>query len=547
MKKKISLKWKIFAGFLSFTLILLVLLWVLQILCLDDFYVFIKSNEVKQTTDSAKKVVSDAEDITESDDLAESLRDLAQTENVSILLTDEEGNTLCSAQYNPMGQMESIPSDTFLSLYQAAKEAGGETEISYTGSLRWDEQAKPSDQSIPQMGLTQSDQTTDSQSQESDQTTDSQSQEIDQTMDSQSQESNLGNAKPDIMQGGKAANLGLGQEGSHDKSVIYVCILSADDKEVVLLVSAMLTPVDATVSTLKVQLCMLSIFLILISLLVAWLASRAISKSLIRLNGSAKKLAEGDYSVTFDESDYGEIAQLSDTLNYAVGELSKTEDLRKELIANVSHDLRTPLTMMKAYGEVMRDIPGENSPENIQVIIDETNRLSALVNDMLDVSQLEAGTISLHLEKFDLTELLEETVLRYSKLKEKDGYTFSLEAKEHVWVEADVDKITQVLCNLLNNAINYAGDKKTIMIRQKLVGQTVRIDVIDSGLGIAPEEIPYVWNRYYKGDKARKSLVVGTGLGLSIVQKILELHGASYGVESSPGMGADFWFCFKKV
>lgn len=312
-------------------------------------------------------------------------------------------------------------------------------------------------------------------------------------------------------------------------------------------VSAMLTPVDATVSTLKVQLALLTVLLIGISLLLAWLASRAISKSLIRLNLSAKAMAEGDYTVSFDEDDYGEIAQLSDTLNYAVTELAKTDDLRKELIANVSHDLRTPLTMIRAYSEVMRDIPEENTPENVQVIIDETDRLTNLVNDMLSVSQLEAGTIELHQEKFDLTDLMRQVMLRYGKLKEQDGYVMEFVADGEVYIMGDADKITQVLCNLIGNAINYTGADKKIIVRQSLHEHHVRVDVIDSGEGIAAQDIPYVWDRYYKGDKARKRLVSGTDLGLSIVQKILELHGATYGVESKPGMGADFRFAFEIV
>ena len=515
MKKKISLKWKIFGSFLIFTGILLILLWVLQILCLNDFYVYIKRKEVKGITEDAKTLVS-AED---SDDLSDALETLALDNGVSLLVTDADGASLYSAQYNPRGTMNALPQATFQELYAKAQASGGETEIEYTGSMQLEDGMPGQPPADPGQGNA-----------------------LSETQDTESLQDNAD--QPQTQEGILQPEV---EKKEHDQSVIYVCIIPAKEQEMVLLVSAMLTPVDATVSTLKVQLALLTVLLIGISLLLAWLASRAISKSLIRLNASAKAMAEGDYRVSFDEDDYGEIAQLSDTLNYAVTELAKTDDLRKELIANVSHDLRTPLTMIRAYSEVMRDIPEENTPENVQVIIDETDRLTNLVNDMLSVSQLEAGTLELHQEKFDLTELVRQVMLRYSKLKEQDGYVMEFVADGDVDIMGDADKIAQVLCNLINNAINYTGADKKIIVRQRLHEHNVRIDVIDSGEGIAAQDIPYVWDRYYKGDKARKRLVSGTGLGLSIVQKILDLHGATYGVESKPGMGADFWFAFEIV
>lgn len=149
--------------------------------------------------------------------------------------------------------------------------------------------------------------------------------------------------------------------------------------------------------------------------------------------------------------------------------------------------------------------------------------------------------------QLDLTDLMRQVMLRYGKLKEQDGYVMEFVADGEVYIMGDADKITQVLCNLIGNAINYTGADKKIIVRQSLHEHHVRVDVIDSGEGIAAQDILYVWDRYYKGDKARKRLVSGTGLGLSIVQKILELHGATYGVESKPGMGADFWFAFEIV
>ena len=219
--------------------------------------------------------------------------------------------------------------------------------------------------------------------------------------------------------------------------------------------------------------------------------------------------------------------------------------MSRELIANVSHDLRTPLTMIIAYAEVMRDLPGENSPENVQVVIDEAERLTNLVNDLLDISKLQAGVMQKNAAVYNLTESIEAVLERYNKLKEKDGYSILFEYDRKVCVEADEYKIFQVIYNLINNAINYTGEDKTIWVRQLIKGDSVRIEVTDSGEGIAKDALPYVWDRYYKVDKTHKRAVMGTGLGLSIVKNVLELHDAKYGVESELGKGSTFWFELK--
>ena len=146
------------------------------------------------------------------------------------------------------------------------------------------------------------------------------------------------------------------------------------------------------------------------------------------------------------------------------------------------------------------------------------------------------------LSEFNLTDRIQEVLERYNKLKEQDGYRIDFEYQEEVYVCADEFKIFQVIYNLINNAVNYTGSDKRVLVRQLVKEQIVRIEVIDSGEGISEENLPYVWDRYYKVDKTHKRAVMGTGLGLSIVKNILELHHAHYGVESIPSAGSKFWF-----
>ncbi len=326
-------------------------------------------------------------------------------------------------------------------------------------------------------------------------------------------------------------------------SMITVDVCSSENGATyAIMLNSELTPLRATVQTLRMQFVWIAVIFVGLALLMAMVFARSIISPIVRMNQSAKQLAKGNYDVQFEGEGYRETRELAETLNYASKELSKNDRLQKELIANVSHDLRTPLTMIKGYSEIMRDIPGENTPENMQTIIDETERLSELVNGLLDISRLQADAAELMREPFNLTEQMQTSVGRYDKLRSQDGYAVLFEYDRHVFVNADKAMILRVLYNLINNGINYAGEDKTVTVRQECFGNKVRISVIDHGAGIAEEQIPLIWDRYYKVDRVHKRAVVGTGLGLSIVKTVLERHGAAYGVESQVGKGSTFWF-----
>ncbi len=306
--------------------------------------------------------------------------------------------------------------------------------------------------------------------------------------------------------------------------------------------SAVIVPVDATVLTIRFEMIIISIFLILVSIILSFVLSRRIAKPLVQLNTASKELPKGRFDPEGIRGDR-EIMELSETLATASEEINKVETLRRELIANVSHDLRTPLTLITGYSEVMRDLPGENTPENLQIVIDETRRLSDLVTDLLDLSKMEAGMDQLKLERLDLVDLVRGIMHRYEKLTENDGIilTFRTDA-ESCFVKADAVKLNQALYNLINNAVNYCGADKTVIVSLSVREGIARLDVIDHGEGISREKLKDIWDRYYRVDKTHTQARVGTGLGLSIVKEVLLLHQANYGVESEPGKGSDFWF-----
>lgn len=179
-------------------------------------------------------------------------------------------------------------------------------------------------------------------------------------------------------------------------------------------------------STLRSQLLLITAIVLSLALLLAALISRYVSRPIIETNQAAKALARGHFEKPKNGDHYREISELNDTLVKAADELSQVEHLQQELIANISHDLRTPLTMIGGYAEVMRDIPGENTPENMQIIIDETSRLSSLVTELLDFSKLQAGTLKMEPSVFSLTQAVTAILTRYNKLKEQEGYQILL-------------------------------------------------------------------------------------------------------------------------
>lgn len=321
--------------------------------------------------------------------------------------------------------------------------------------------------------------------------------------------------------------------------------ITADGRTRSFVFYAIISPVNATKSTIKVQLYYVTGIMIFLSVILAFIMAKTVSKPIEKLNNSAKSLANGNYNIHFTGKGYREIHELSDTLNYTASELSKVEELRRELMANISHDLRTPLALIYSYAEMMHDFPKEITKEQTEVIMNETTRLSSLVSDILDVSQLETGTMELNVKTYNITESISLTIDRISELVRKDGYTISFEKEGDIYVRADEIKITQAFYNLLINAIHYSGEDLRISVRQVVSNNMVRIEVKDYGMGIEEKNIPHIWDRYYKTDKAHRRAIIGTGLGLSIVKRIIELHGGDYGIESEFGKGSIFWFSLK--
>jgi signal transduction histidine kinase len=178
----------------------------------------------------------------------------------------------------------------------------------------------------------------------------------------------------------------------------------------------------------------------------------------------------------------------------------------------------------------------------LNVIIDEADRLNQLVGDILTLSAVQSGELPLEETVFDMKETVENVLAPYRLLEESEGYKFEVHCREKVFVRGDQAKITQVLANLVTNAIKYSGTDKRVIITVRKINKIMRCEISDNGAGIKPEELPYIWKRYYKSSSNHARTAAGTGLGLSIVNEILNLHNTRFGVKSSLGKGTTFWF-----
>lgn len=318
----------------------------------------------------------------------------------------------------------------------------------------------------------------------------------------------------------------------------------ADDSEAVLYASTALGGLGAAVSVLKLQLFWVTVLSLLIAFGIAWILARKFSVPVSRLSSQAKMLSGDDYQSTFEKGFCRELDELSDALDDSAEDLAKARNYQKELLANVSHDLRTPLTMIKGYAEMVRDISWEDETQrnaDTGIIIREADRLTALVNEILEYSRLQESGYQIRTEDVDLSALVNRVADQFAPLMEQEGLRIEREIADGCFVKGDAALLGRAVYNLMDNALRHAGEEKRIALL--LTGEPeVRLSVRDYGEGIDPEELPRIWEKYYTSRQRGKKGV--SGLGLAIVKQIAGLHGARYGADRRKGEGSIFWLAF---
>lgn len=463
-----TLTFKFWLYFVSFSIVIFIILWFMQVIFFQSYYRIMKKNEIVNIVNSINKKYSE-----DTNSFFENLDSIAYKNSSSILIFDKNKNVIHNTSAYKSDKLQVTPTrQNLVDLNEIIDKAleNNSKKISYT--LKFD----------------------------------------------------------------------------RFKTEIYIYCVQLENTDLYMAMVTPIDPIDATTNVLQDQLELVTILSVIISSIISIFISRKLTNPIVKINENAKELAKGNYNIEFKKSGYTEIDALADTLNYATGELAKTDKIRKELLANVSHDLKTPLTMIKAYAEMIRDLSGENKEkreEHLSVIIEETDRLTRLVDDMMDLSKIESGSMKLQKEKFDIVNVLNNIVKTFDI---SVSNLIEIKAPDSLYVFADKVKIERVCYNLINNAINHSniGEDGKITIKVLNSARKAKVHVIDNGVGIAKEDLSHIFERYYKVDKTYQRSESGTGLGLSIVKNILDKHNFDYGVSSQLGKGSDFWFEIEK-
>ena len=312
------------------------------------------------------------------------------------------------------------------------------------------------------------------------------------------------------------------------------------------IVSASIAQTDGVIRIVTQQLKTVTFITILFALVISAVASKIFIKPIMELSKATKEVAKGNYDadVIVPENSNDEFGQLAEDFNTMVKEIKDSQEMQKELVSGITHDLRTPLTIIKGYAESIRDITGDHKEireQQLNTIIDETDRLSKMVNSVLDYTKLSRGAYKLNIVQYNMADMCLDIVDIYSDKAQKEGKSISYEGPELVYVMADAQLIERVMHNFVSNALLHTPEGTAVLIKLRILENgKVKVSVIDSGDGISREDQKHLFDRYYRSRKEEGKQ--GTGLGLAVVKTILENHKFKYGVNSEEGKGSEFWF-----
>ncbi len=469
-----SIGFKLWIYFTLFAAVILAVLWLLQTVFLQNLYNSMQKYQISKIAD----------EICRAENIGAEIDALAADNSILILLTDEDGNIIYSAdEYSP-----SYRSD-------AHGHGGGQNPYRAGETQNWQEQTyrrlpEHYNDFLEKLGADSS---------------------VCYTIDRED-----------------GGTLVYGRRLS-DGNILYM--------------NTALGAVGSAVAILRVQLCAVTFLALLIGLFIAvWIAKR-FSKPVAELSEQSLKMANGDFDLEFNKGFCSETDELASSLEYAAAKIAETDRLRRDLLANVSHDLRTPLTMIKGYAELIRDLDGSaDAGKDAEIIIRESNRLSLLVNDILDYSKLRSGAVSFKFERIDISALAKKTAEQFSAVCRSEGVEIVTDIAPQKYVAADARRIEQVFYNLISNAVAHVGEDRRVYAAVTENGGFIRTEIRDNGSGISDDELAHIWDRYFTSKKRGSN-----GLGLSIVKEILTAHNARFGVDSKEGEGSVFWFELKKV
>lgn len=331
-----------------------------------------------------------------------------------------------------------------------------------------------------------------------------------------------------------------------DPSIVVALPIPSSATPTALFLYTPITGVYKTAEALESLLLYSLVLGIFIAAFVSLFISRSFTRPITDISNVAARFAKGDYSARTTFAGDDEIGRLGGTFNSMADSLANAEQNRRDFLANVSHELKTPIASIQALSEAILDglvtKPGQQQ-RYLTTIVDETKRLDRLIGDLLDLSQLEAGKLLITPTSLDLNKFIETELVKYSQLLDAKQLSFTFEKDPNltlVW--ADPDRLSQILGNLISNAVRYAPAGSQITIKTTPSSACALVSIGDLGPGIPAADLPYIWDRFYRVDKSRSRHDGGTGLGLSITKKLIETMGGTIEVESHLGQGTVFSF-----
>ncbi len=476
MRKRKSFGVKLWLWFLLFSAVIFLALWLLQTVFLESFYNDMAIRNVKKAVDEMTAHASDS-------DFYEVIGKVAVKNSLLVFVTDKDGNVLYSA-------------DEYRRLYGESEQSESVTENPYYADdvMNWEKGAL---RNLPYRYRTLVNE--------------------------------LNEAGTD--------SVGFVTE---DETAYVTGVRLVDG--MMLSVSLPLGTVGGTVGILRVQLVWVSVLSLALGFVLAWIISKRFGKPVAQIAASAKQIAEGNFHPELPKGFCAELDELSDTLGETASRLEKAQNARREFLANVSHDLRTPLTMIKGYAEMVKEISWsdeEKREKDLDIIMREADRLTALVNEILEFSAMQADGSVKEYEKIDLSCAVCEVIEQFAPFCEQNGYVIENKITDGITARADDAQIKRVIYNFIDNAVNHTDESKKIEVSLTLSYGRARFAVTDYGKGIADEDLPYIWDRYYTS-RNRKNKTVVSGLGLSVAKEILIAHKAKFGVDNRNH--CTFWF-----
>jgi signal transduction histidine kinase len=295
----------------------------------------------------------------------------------------------------------------------------------------------------------------------------------------------------------------------------------------------------------------MGLFTLVIAIFLTVYLTKVLSKPLIKIAEASREIAKGDFDIKLSISGDDEVGQLAKDINAMTKQLKEFRDSKRQFISHISHDLRTPITYIKGYSAIMRDLPVIEEHEwrrNLDVIYNEATRMEYLVSDLFQLTKLEEGRISLHKEQINIIPWLESIVASRQLMLDNQSISCKVSAnKSDVMVAIDQHRLGQAVINIIENSIRYTPKNGYIHVYVSEDETSVTFEIRDNGIGISKEDLPHIWERFYRADKSRSRESGGSGLGLAIVKEIVEVHGGNVDVKSSEGEGTSFYVNIPKL